>query len=171
MAKPNFETQQSKCPRAEYASGDFDIRHRFTLTASYEIPGPKGFGQLLRRWKLNSIVNLQTAQRWIAFDAANNFSGSFDNADRWNYYRNPAHFQSGSSSIPYCSGPGDCSVTSGISGIQSSLSPSASAAMWQQCVLAAPDSSTLESGGCYVKGKSVMVPPKNGTFGTSSITS
>jgi hypothetical protein len=33
-------------------------------------------------------------------------------------------------------------------------------------VLAAPDSSTLESGGCYVKGKSVMVPPKNGTFGT-----
>ena len=123
MAKPNFETQQSKCPRAEYASGDFDIRHRFTLTASYEIPGPKGFGQLLRRWKLNSIVNLQTAQRWIAFDAANNFSGSFDNADRWNYYGNPADYQSGSSSIPYCSGPGDRSVTSGISGIQSSFSP------------------------------------------------
>ena len=32
--------QNSANPAAEYASGDFDIRHRFTLTASYEIPGP-----------------------------------------------------------------------------------------------------------------------------------
>ena len=153
-------------PAAEYASGDFDIRHRFTLTASYEIPGPKGFGQLLKGWKFNSILNLQTAQPWIAFDAANNFSGSFDNADRWDFFGNPADFKSGSSSIPYCSGPTDCSVTSGVSGIQSFFSPSLSTAMWQQCMAAARDPSTLSAGGCYVKGKSVMVPPKAGTFGS-----
>jgi hypothetical protein len=158
--------QNSLNPEAEYASSDFDIRHRFTLTASYEIPGPKGFGQLLRGWKLNSILNLQTAQPWQAFDAGNNFSGSFDNADRWDFFGNPADFKSGSSSIPYCTGPTDCSVTSGISGVQSNFSPSVSAAMWQQCVAAAPDLGTLNDGGCYVKNKSVMVPPKAGTFGT-----
>jgi hypothetical protein len=160
--------QNSLNPAAEYASSDFDIRHRLTLTASYEIPGPKGFGQLLKGWKINSIVNLQTSQPWIAFDAANNFSGSGDNADRWDFFGNPADFKSGSSSIPYCSGPGanGCSVTSGVSGIQSFFSPSASTAMWAQCVAAAPDPSTLGQGGCYVSGKSVMVPPTAGTFGT-----
>src|SRR5439155_24507581 len=35
-----------------------------------------------------------------------------------------------------------------------------------QCTAVAPDLSTLKEGGCYVSGKSVMVPPKRGTFGT-----
>jgi hypothetical protein len=38
--------------------------------------------------------------------------------------------------------------------------------MWAQCKAVAPDSDTLDAGGCYVKGKSVMVPPKVGAFGT-----
>jgi hypothetical protein len=41
--------------------------------------------------------------------------------------------------------------------------------MWNQCKALAHDSSpggTLDTGGCYVKGNSVMVPPKRGTFGT-----
>jgi len=158
--------QNSLNPGLEYASSDFDIRHRFTLTATYDIPGKKGFGQLLEGWKINSILNLQTAQPWIAFDAANNFSGSGDNSDRWDFFGNPADFKSGSSSIPYCTGPSDCSLASGVSGIQSNFAPSVAAAMWQQCVAAAPDPSTLQAGGCYVKGKSVLVPPMNGTFGT-----
>jgi hypothetical protein len=160
--------QNSSNPALEYASSDFDIRHRLTLTASYEIPGPKGFGQLLKGWKINSIVNIQTAQPWIAFDTGNNFSGSGDKSDRWDFFGNPGDFKSGSQSIPYCSGPGHegCSVTSGVSGIQSFFSDSASTAMWQQCQAAAPDRSTLETGGCYVKGKSVLVPPLAGTFGT-----
>ena len=38
--------------------------------------------------------------------------------------------------------------------------------MWDQCQAVAPDKSTLATAGCYVSGKSVMVPPLNGTFGT-----
>ena len=38
--------------------------------------------------------------------------------------------------------------------------------MWAQCTAVAPDLDNLNAAGCYVKGKSVMVPPKNGTFGT-----
>src|SRR5262249_3324329 len=76
-----------------------------------------------------------------------------------------------SSSIPFCLGPKDCSVTSNVSGITSAFSPSDSAAMWKQCQAVAPDPShdgTLETAGCYVKGKSVMVPPANGHYGTMS---
>ena len=113
-------------------------------------------------------MNLQTGQPWLAFDAQNNFSGSFDNSDRWSFSGIPVDFKSGSSSIPYCTGPGagGCSVTRGVSGIQSFFSDSASAAMWAQCVAAAPDPNTLNQGGCFVKGKSVLVPPAAGTFGT-----
>jgi hypothetical protein len=162
--------QDSRHPEAEYASGDFDIRHRFTLTTSYDLPGRKGFGQLLEGWKINGILSLQTGQPWIANDLANDFSGSGDMTDRWNFYGNPADFKSGSSSIPYCTGPGagGCSVNSGISSIQTNFSAAASAAMWAQCTAVAPDPSTLNAigGGCFVSGKSVMVPPKSGTFGT-----
>jgi hypothetical protein len=35
-----------------------------------------------------------------------------------------------------------------------------------QCLAVAPDMNTLATGGCYVSGKSVLVPPKAGTFGT-----
>jgi carboxypeptidase family protein len=168
--------QDSTHPELEYASSDFDIRHRFTLTASYDIPGKKGFGQLLEGWKINSIVNIETAQPWMAFDAANNFSGSGDNSDRWDFFGNPADFKSGSSSIPFCSGPGldGCSVTSGVSGIQTFFSPSDSTAMWAKCTAVAPDVNTLAgnktlkipAGGCYVSGNSVLAPPVLGTFGT-----
>src|SRR5437016_3979045 len=160
--------QNSLNPTAEYASSDFDIRHRFTLTGSYDIPGINGFGQLLKGWKINTILNLQTAQPWMAFDTANNFSGSGDNSDRWNFFGNPRDFKSGADSIPYCSGPGaeGCSTISGVSRIQSFFSPAASTAMWAQCAAVAPDPSTLTEGGCYVAGKTVLVPPRRGTFGT-----
>ena len=38
--------------------------------------------------------------------------------------------------------------------------------MWGQCTAVSADLSTLNSAGCFVKGNSVMVPPKAGTFGT-----
>jgi hypothetical protein len=36
-----------------------------------------------------------------------------------------------------------------------------------QCTAVAPDPTTLAAGGCYVKGNSVMTPPKAGTYGTN----
>jgi len=160
--------QNSKDPGAEYASSDFDVRHRLTVTASYTIPGKKGFGQVLEGWKLNTIVSLQTGQPWLMSDTGNDFSGSGDSSDRWNFYGNPSDFMSSSSSIPYCTGPGagGCSTQSGVSGIQSFFTAAQSTAMWGQCTAAAPDQKTLGAGGCYVSGSSVMTPPKAGTFGT-----
>jgi hypothetical protein len=158
--------QISTNPGLEYGSSDTDVRHRFTLTATYALPGKKGFGQLLEGWKANTIVSLQSGLPWLVDDLGNDFSGTGEFSDRWNFYGNPSDFTSGSSSLPYCTSSKDCSVTSGVSGITSAFSQSAAAAMWAQCVAAAPDRSTLDTGGCYVSGKSVMVPPKAGTFGT-----
>jgi hypothetical protein len=178
--------QDSRNPRAEYASSDFDVRNRFTFTTGYELPGRKGFGQLLEGWKINSIVSIQSAQPWNIADTNNDFSTTGESADRWDFFGNPKDFRSGANSIPFCSGfavPTGSSkpnnVINGIdiggvgcssqSGINSSVVAFAnSAAMAAQCATLAPDATTLEAkgSGCYVGGNSVMVPPKANTFGT-----
>jgi hypothetical protein len=164
--------QDSTNPAAEYSSSDFDVRHRFTFTASYNLPGKKGFGQLLEDWQINSIVNLQSAQPWLVDDFGNNFSGTGEFADRWDFFGSPSDFRSGSSSIPYCSGLGITAAggidTSGAScqkrsGIDGSVTSTTGV---QACAAVAPDPTTLATGGCYVVGNSVLVPPKAGTSGT-----
>jgi hypothetical protein len=168
--------QDSTNPGAEYASSDFDIRHRFTITTSYQIPGIKGYGQLLEGWKLNTIVSLQSPQPWNVFDSGNNFSGSGDKADRWDFFGNPADFRSGPNSLTYCvpnkKGVVGCSQTSGVSGdpfcgtAAGACGAATTAGLWSQCTAVAPDLGTLGAGGCFVSGKSVIVPPKANTFGT-----
>jgi hypothetical protein len=179
--------QDSTHPEREYASSDFDIRHRFTLTTTYQLPGIKGFGQLLEGWKLNSIVTIAGPQPWNIFDASNNFTGSGDKADRWDFFGNPGDFKSGSSSIPYCGVvskaiPGvtastpqgfvECSQTNGIYGtlncgsVAGPCSDTQAASLWTKCAAAARDTGTLAGGGCFYSGNSLMVPPAGGTFGT-----
>ena len=164
------QPQNSLNSRAEYAASDFDIRHRGTFTGSYELPGMNGFSQLLKGWKVNTIVTLAGSQPWNVIDGSDDFIGTAENTGRWNFYGDPSDFKAGSSSLPNCSGFGPngstagvtCTRTSGVSGIVQMLSPS----LAQQCLAVAPDLSTLSAGGCYVSGKSVLVPNKQGTFGT-----
>ena len=157
--------QNSQDVAAEYANSDFDVRHRFTLTTSYDIPGKKGFGQMLEGWKLNAVMTFESAQPWTVNDYSNDFSGSGDTADRWDFFGNPADFKEGTISIPYCSGFGGtvtCTQTDSLYG-QTVTLPSSMAA---PCIAKAPDPKTLASAGCFVSGNSVMVPPTLGTFGT-----
>jgi len=164
LNRQGFLPQDSTNPGAEYASSDFDTRHRFTFTTSYEIPGIKGFGQLLEGWKLNSIISLQSALPWLIFDTGNNFSNSGDSADRWDFFGNPADFKSGKNSIPFCAGPTDCSFLNGVSG--STIALADPATMWSKCTAVAADPNTLATAGCFVVGNSVMTPPALGHFGT-----
>ena len=43
---------------------NFDVRHRFTGTLTYALPGRKGFGQMLEGWKMTSIVSISGAGPW-----------------------------------------------------------------------------------------------------------
>jgi len=163
--------QDSRHQEREYASSDFDIRHRFTVTAGYAIPGKKGYGQLLEGWKLNTIVTVQSPQPWLVFDGSPSHdfstggSGFGDLTDRWNITGNPADFRSSANSIPHCAGPAQCTETSGAYGITLATPDE-----WSKCVAAdalysTPATSTLAKAGCYVAGNSVLTPNALGTFG------
>jgi hypothetical protein len=159
---------------AEYGNSDFDVRHRFTITATYNIPGIKGFGQLLEGWQINGIVNAQSSQPWAAWDAGNNFSGNGENQDRWNITGNPADFSSGKNSIPSCSGfdgtlssttntPATVSCT--VTSIYGGTTVPINAAQLAGC-LKAPSGFTLKAGGCFASlNGSALTPPALGAFG------
>lgn len=173
--------QDSTHPGREYASGDFDITHRFTFSLTYALPGKKSPAQLLEGWELNSIVTVQTGQPWYANDQADNISGTNELADRWDFIGNNSDFKSGNSSVPYCAGT-DFSVPSTISctqltpvaGVESTvnLSGAQSTAGANACFKAAnainaATVTSLNTYGCYFQGHSVLIPPALGTFGTA----
>jgi outer membrane receptor protein involved in Fe transport len=177
-----FLPQDSTHPEREYASSDFDIKHRFTFSLTYALPGKQSPAQLLEGWSVNTIVTLQTGEPWIANDMSNNISGTNEMADRWDFFGNPNDFKSGNSSIPYCVGTnttdGTCTQTTPstlASGTTFALPSTQSAAFFSSCLTAAskvdggpggPTSTQVTTLGCYAQGNSVMIPPAPGTFGT-----
>lgn len=134
----------------EYASSDFDMRNRFTLSATYLIPGPKGYAQMLEGWQVNSIISISGAQPYGVMDAGTDVSLTGELNDRWDFFGNPKDFKSAAYiGVPYFA-PGDPNMPS-------ACSTSAAA-------IGATDA--LNTFGCYAQGSSVMVPPAFGTFGT-----
>jgi len=138
----------SNNPQAEYASSDFDIRHRFTLSGTYDIPGKKGYGQILEGWQLNSIVTLAGAQPFGVMDAGTDVSLTGEANDRWDFFGNPKDFKSTPVGIPYYA-PG---------------TPMPAACATDAASIGA--TASLNAFGCYANGSSVMIPPAFGTFGT-----
>jgi outer membrane receptor protein involved in Fe transport len=145
-----FLPQNSTNPLADYASSDFDIRHRFTFSLTYVLPSRKSPGQLLEGWSVNSIVTVQSGQPWIANDMGNNISGTGELSDRWDFFGNPKDFTSGPNPIPYYTG-------ATLSAFPQTCQNAASTAALQN---------SMFSFGCYAQGTSAMIPPGLGTFGT-----
>ena len=54
----------SRNQKSLYSSTSFDIRHHFTASITYQIPGVKSPGQILKGWSLNSIINMQSGTPW-----------------------------------------------------------------------------------------------------------
>ena len=142
--------------KEERGSGDYDIRHRFTLSATYEIPGRKSWGQFLQGWQVNSLVTVQGGYPMEFYDASDDFTGTgegFNNAgnDRWNILGNPANIHWGrnnAATIPFVE-PGDAAYSS--------------------CLAAANTPALLfsleQEEGCYVQGGTVLYPNAVGTYG------
>ncbi len=158
--------QDSRNPNLEFGSSDTDLRHRLTFTATYNIPGIKGFGQILEGWQINTIATYQTPQPWTAYDNGDNISGTGENADRWNIVGDPLNFPVGPNSSPRCTGF-PSTVTCTVTNPYGSVTTPATSAQSSGCTAAAPSAATLASFGCYVSpnGKSFIVPPAPGTFG------
>jgi hypothetical protein len=176
-----FLPMDSTRPYLEHASGDEDIRHRFTFSITYSLPEKKTKTQLLEGWQVNTIITLQSGQPWNVNDQTNNFSGTGDAADRWDLFGVPADFKSGGqNSLPLClnGSSGGCTYVTSPSGNAVSLSDAQTAAAWAKCMAAAPLGSALNAslmtaiangtGGCYVSfnGRSILLPNATGGFGT-----
>jgi hypothetical protein len=148
------EAMDSTHPNREYGSSDLDIRHRLTLSTTYNVPGRAAPAQLLQGWQINSIVTLQSGQPWNVV-AGSDFSQTGEGGERWDFFGNPGDFKAIAGGIPCFGfgGPPTC----------------VSATIPAACANAAAKTGAtteLNGLGCYMAGHSVMIPPLTGRFGT-----
>jgi len=166
----NFLPIDSTHPAGMYGNSDFDVRHRFTVTTTYALPGRKSPGQILQGWQLNSVVTIQTGAPWTAQDLSNDFSGTGQVSELdtygqfWNISGPPSAFNAGPTPIPF--------FLSGTPPPTDPLGPTdpAYAINNTACTTAASTPallSSLQANGCYVKGGTVLFPPANGTLGNA----
>ena len=148
-----------------YGNSDFDVRHRFTFSPTYAIPGRKSSGQMLQGWTISSIVTLESGLPWFPVDATNDIVGTNGFADSisgavqtWNYSGPASAFNAGPTSIPYFSGPAATSACGAAA-----QAPYKGNAQLQAVALAA-----LGNLGCYVQGSGILTPPAYGTIGNAS---
>jgi hypothetical protein len=149
-----FLPMNSANPGLEHASGDEDIRHRFTFSITYTLPEKKTKTQLLEGWQLNTIIAMQSGQPWNVNDQTFDFSGTGELADRWNFYGNPSDFKS--------QGPNGLAYFPGIS----SAPCLAKATALDGTNPIKPYTTSLGIGGCYANGSSILIPSGIGNFGT-----
>jgi hypothetical protein len=155
-----------------YAATDFDIRHRFTTTVTYALPGRKGYGQMLEGWTINSIVIVESGLGWGLSDVTDDFSGTNiihtsagTQGEQWNFFGSPSDFtpvhgftdtNGGTGGVPYFAGTGN------------PLAPTGNATCDAKAIsmgpLAIASAMTL---GCYAVGNSILLPPAYGSYGTT----
>jgi hypothetical protein len=149
--------------RALYGNSEFDMRHRFTFSTTYTLPGMKTPAQLVEGWSINSIVTLQSALPWGVNDTTTDFSGTGEiNAsgtigEQWNFYGNPSDFKSSKTWLDTNGGDGGIPYFAGTS------NPTCLAKSQAMGPLAVASLANL---GCYANGRSVLVPPAFGSYGT-----
>ena len=77
-------------PRLDRGPSEFDVRHRFTSTAIWDLPSPKQDGaakKILGGWQLNGIVTLQSGRPFDVDCTLGWFDGCDFNMDGDNYAR------------------------------------------------------------------------------------
>ena len=150
----------------EYANSDFDIRHRFTLSLTYAVPGRKGHAQALEGWEINTIATLESPQYWGPIDLGTDAAGTgplpvsppANSPIRWSFHGKPSDFKPTTTGIPF------------FPGNNSPSAPTDNAACNAQALAVdggSPGASTesLAFFGCYAHGNSIMIPPPLGQFG------
>jgi hypothetical protein len=94
------QPQDSGRPDLERGNSDLDIRQRFTLALTYDLPSIKSWAQLLEGWQMNSIVTLQGGTPFSGVDFENDTSLTGEFSDRWNVIGKPSSIPNFSTSGP-----------------------------------------------------------------------
>lgn len=77
-------------PHQDYGPSEFDVRHRFTLTGLWNMPGPKSGGALNKvfgGWALNTIISLQSGRPFDVYCGQAWYNGCDFNMDGLPYDR------------------------------------------------------------------------------------
>ena len=154
--------QNSNDFNAEKASGDYDIRHRFTLSASYDLPSKKSWAQMLEGWQLNTIFMYETGVPVLMYDDYYDFSGTGEgpgnaNNDRWNIIGNPNKLKwSQTNPIPFLENTYDEDTGDLISYNPVCLTAATTPGLQQSLGIA---------GGCFVQNGVIIYPNAPLTFG------
>jgi len=126
-------------------NGDNDIRHRFTMALTYNLPEREAPLGLLKGWQATSILTLQGGKPYDPYDGSNDISGTFTYGyEHWNFTGNPHDMKASVNGIPYFEGS---------DAVNNSL-----------CAAHAMASQLMDYG-CYQMGSAVMTPPDPYTFG------
>jgi hypothetical protein len=150
----------------EYATSDFDIRHRLTVSLTYAIPG---HGLLRGGWEINSITTLESPQYWGPIDLGTDAAGTGSlpvsppatAPIRWNFFKagtaapgNPSDFKAGKGvGIPFYAAS-DPNIPAGCPASAAAADSGNGAQI-----------ASFNLFGCYAAGNSVMMAPALGTFG------
>jgi hypothetical protein len=145
---------------AEKGNGDYDIQHRFTVSATYDLPSRKSWGQLLEGWQVTSIVQWQTGYPLLIYDNSNDFSltgeGSLNaSTERWNIKGDPLNLKwSAKAAIPF---------------LANTFDEEDNVIRDLICTSVANTEELLEAldyaGGCYAQNGTILYAPAFGTFG------
>jgi Carboxypeptidase regulatory-like domain len=185
VSQSNVLLSNPLAPGLDYGNSDNDIRHRFTFSPSYAIPGIKSPGQMLEGWSISGILLLQSGAPWYPDDNnktdwlgtgefAQAFSTQVGQFQFWNYSGPKSAFNEGLSPIPCYAG-----AVSKYTGCVGTLA-TAPAAIASACANAAtaPYGGATTSNGmlalaalansaCYIQKGGVLTPPAYGTQGNA----
>jgi hypothetical protein len=144
-------------------NADYDIRNRFTLSVTYDVPTMKAPWQMGKGWTVTSIVNLQAGEPVSFYDSSDDISLTGEGNDRWNFTGNPSdvHFSPKGPSFTYVSF--DAFPTDPVTGDVNGGN--------QQCLNAAGTQALknqLANFGCFISGSAILTPPLYGTFGNQA---
>ena len=172
-----------------YGPSTFDIRHKFTLSGTYTIPGRKGFGQMLEGWSLNGSAVVQTGAPWHTADSTTDFAGtgeqtgnsSANEGGQWDFFGNPSDFKPVNNfygvnptagGYQLCTSAITANCVMNIPGIPyfpgggSTTAPTANAMCNQKAAAMGPlATASLDVLGCYALGNSILIPPPYGGYG------
>ncbi|MGH9763325.1 MAG: hypothetical protein ACREAC_21050, partial [Blastocatellia bacterium] len=147
----------------ERGNSDFDIRNRFTFSATYDLPSVESKWQLLQGWEVTSIVMLEGGEPYTLNDFVDDNSATGIFEDRWDITGSPKNIHwSTSTPIPFIGSGAFLTDSSGnvIGGNQ-------------QCIQAAQKAggagavNMLANTGCYIQDGTILTAPAFGTFGNA----
>ena len=169
--------------RLNYGNSGNDLRHRFTFSPTYLIPGMKSPGEMLEGWSISGVITVQsglawgpgdlTSTDWLGTGEENNGQIGGGVYQYWNYTGPRSAFSNtGPKPIPCYGGLGGCTLYTSSSyagtAIQTACQTAAQAPYAGNAQLQSLALAALANGACYIQNGGILTPPAYGTLGNAS---